>query len=75
MICAIPVRGAASQFPGKIRFADWIRYKEAGIAMDVNTVEAGWGMKNMPTVGGEFGFLIIPMGYQEETIPAKVIYE
>ena len=41
-----------AQCPEKIRFVDWVRYEEAGIAIDVNNVALGWEMKNMPTIGG-----------------------
>ena len=55
-----------AQCPQKQKFAEWIRRDVDGIAEDVNTGSVEWVEKNMPTVGEEFGFLIIPMAYREE---------
>ena len=54
-----------AQSPEKKRFVVRIRRKGDGITTDVNTGEVEWEAKNMPTVGEEFGFLIIPRWYQE----------
>ena len=57
--------GKGDQCPKKKKFAERIRWGEEGIISDVNTGEVEWEVKNMPTVGEGFGFLIISRGYQE----------
>ena len=47
---------------------EWAMRKDGGITVGDVTgeVERSGRAKNMPTIGGEFGFLIISMIYQEE---------
>ena len=46
---------------------EWVAGADVGITVDNNTGSAGRKntVKNMPTVGEEYGLLIIPGGYQE----------
>ena len=50
-----------AQCPKKKKFAEWNRRKEDGIVEDVNTGFVELDEQNMPTVGEELGFSIIPM--------------
>ena len=59
------------------KFLAWVMRKDVGIAAgdEGGTVERRDHAKNIPTVGEEFGFLIIPRGIKKHTISKKVIHE
>ena len=56
-----------AEIPEKKRFAEWIQYNKVAITVDEQTGSVGRkrSVRNMPTVGEEFGFLVIPSGYPE----------
>ena len=57
-------KGKDDQRTRKKKFTDRIRRGE-GVTSDAKTGSADWEVENMPTVGWDFGFLIISMWYRE----------
>ena len=57
------------------KFIDWVTQKEVGITVDINgDAERRKDAKNIPAVGGEFGFLILVGGGREEN-PSEEGYQ